>query len=653
MLYSCAVAAVRPIGALLALALACSLPACGPSEFQFDPGLEGLEILSVDPGMIVPGSVVVVQGRSFVDTLYGDTTLHLAGEGVDLSFPARFIDYGRLEVDADSVMIDTMQDFTGKAWIEVASKVDGQVHESNSVTVSMQARIELLPELETITSDEVIFVNDQIVVEGEGIYLRSTEGYTIASVKGCFRTKGSSECVRVPDGDVEVKPASEFDRTRGSFAFRPSIAGIQAGTFEGTVLLRNEPIVGRQRESAARPVSYEITEPTVFSIVPAKASLGQYVTIEGGGFLGGEDLGLTLIELTGTFYPDGAEIAVPIEPPLVLVPEFVSGRLIRYALNEDDELADRIDLRRVTGRFEGEVNVITSYHGDEVRSDSGPAQFSIEPVRQVVYLNFRPSYVESLRHFGLRAMDRYVRQRILDVVARDYATLNVDVRTELPQDFGVYMEVELAGPDVNQLGLLGYDNTPGKDTGNDRLHDKIGGVNWQTQEDGFPGYGGVFIESLFAFSRHPGTNAAEVTAADPVFDQLFDPFRPDQDGKPVSAADLGGGFHPLTAGSNCPARTRPEQIQCAVWVLGSLIGTTLTHEMGHAFGLANPFGDGFHNLLDGQNRLMDAGGDRPFSERAEIFGDGPARFCDDEYDYLRQILPTDEPNDPMPRPGCF
>ena len=50
--------------------------------------------------------------------------------------------------------------------------------------------------------------------------------------------------------------------------------------------------------------------------------------------------------------------------------------------------------------------------------------------------------------------------------------------------------------DPNGLGLFGYDNTPGKDDGNTRLYDKLGGLNAQTQQDGYPGYGGVFLESI-------------------------------------------------------------------------------------------------------------------------------------------------------------
>jgi hypothetical protein len=63
--------------------------------------------------------------------------------------------------------------------------------------------------------------------------------------------------------------------------------------------------------------------------------------------------------------------------------------------------------------------------------------------------------------------------------------------------------------------------------------------------------------------------------------------------------------------------------------------------------------DGFHNAGDAPARLMDAGGDRPFLERAELQGTAPGEFCDDEYAYLRQILPKDEPAPSVQRPGCF
>jgi hypothetical protein len=49
---------------------------------------------------------------------------------------------------------------------------------------------------------------------------------------------------------------------------------------------------------------------------------------------------------------------------------------------------------------------------------------------------------------------------------------------------------------------------------------------------------------------------------------------------------------------------------------------------------------------------MDAGAARTFEERAELMGQGPAMFCDDEYQYLREILPTTDPDTPISRPFC-
>src|SRR6185503_6042378 len=99
----------------------------------------------------------------------------------------------------------------------------------------------------------------------------------------------------------------------------------------------------------------------------------------------------------------------------------------------------------------------------------------------------------------------------------------------------------LAGSDPNGKGLFGYDNTPGKDINNLRLYDKIGGVNAQTLEDGNEGYGGVFIESFFRLGKHPNQfGEFNPDMSDEIFDQVFDPFRPDVDGVTVTAPDLAG-----------------------------------------------------------------------------------------------------------------
>jgi hypothetical protein len=634
--------------------------ACSTSPLDRDPGLEGLAIQSIQPPLAVPGTRFVLEGQSFVEPAWGQSRLVIAGDldgqGIEVSVAVEFIDFDELAVVVDEDFLAQLGaasgDLDGTVTLEVVSAVDGETYRSNSLAASLSFRELLEPRVDRIDTEQLIFVNDKITVEGDGFLLSEGEGETVAIVGGCFMdAEAGSECVDVAQVEVPLVPVDPFDRTRATFAFQPAIAGIRPGIFDGDVVVRNRQPAA-ENDAARHDVIYEISEPTVFQLAPEAASLGQFVDVAGGGFVGGDGGGLTLLELSGEFTPTGATEAVPVD--LVLVPEFIEGRLVRYVVNEDDALGQAVDLRRVTGSYVGMVTPIVSFEEDEIRGVSASFELGIAPVKQVVYISFRPSYVESLRHFGLRAVDAAIRQRIREVVTRDYETVNLEVRLERPTDFSLYSEVEVGGPDPNGLGLLGYDNTPGKDTGNLRLFDRIGGVNATTQEDGFPGFGGVFIESLFAFSEHPGSLAQAAGTATPVFDEIFDPFRPDQGGAPVLAADLPGGQVPTRAsGDGCPGTDRADRISCAIWVLGNLIGTTLAHEIGHSLGLANPFGEGFHNSSDELNRLMDAGGDRPFNERAELSGEGPARFCVTEYDYLRQILPTGGPADSSERPSCF
>jgi hypothetical protein len=121
-----------------------------------------------------------------------------------------------------------------------------------------------------------------------------------------------------------------------------------------------------------------------------------------------------------------------------------------------------------------------------------------------VFVSFLSSFSETLRTFGLRAVETDVRAQLLDKFRRTYAGVNVEVRDAPPDDYyvGGYAVVEIGGPDPNGRGLFGYDNTPGKDVGNLRLHDRIGGANAEVQEDGYPGYGGIFVESFLCWSSH-------------------------------------------------------------------------------------------------------------------------------------------------------
>jgi hypothetical protein len=630
---------------------------CGSAQVPYDdPGLEGLSLASLAPTVIVPGSQLQLEGDSFVGPDWGESSLHMFGEAdgqeFQLEWPARFIDYDHLVVEVTDDMVGALGgdvDFYGTAQVAVISAEDGRAYSSEPIETDLTFRTTLTPSTTLVQSNTLIFVNDAITVEGDGFLLGGGEGATFAEVTGCFAPEGAGSCVPVAAQEIAVTPTVEFDRTRGSFRFAPSIAGISPGQFIGQVQLINRHASGAETFSPATQVSYDLVLPQVQRVTPSAVSLGQYAVVEGGGFVGGEFGSYTELLLDGSFTRG---VNSPVTVNMTLIPEYFDGNRVRYVVSEDDALGNLLDLRTETGQFVGTMTPVVTYGSDTVTGDAHTISLAIAPVKQVVFLDFRPTYVESLRAFGLRAVDGLIRARAIEVLDRNYAGVNIEFRTEPPADFALFSHVELHGPDPNGMGLFGYDNTPGKDDGNVRLYDRLGGVNAQTQQDGYPGYGGVFVESLMGFSTHPGSLAQSLPGADATFDAIFDPFRPDRDGRPVSSGDLGGGINSFDSGEFCPADDRGERISCAVYVLGNLIGGTLAHEIGHSLGLANPYAEGFHNQGDGENRLMDAGGDRSFLERAELMDQGPAVFCTDEYSYLRVILPSSDPASTVARPPC-
>ena len=75
-------------------------------------------------------------------------------------------------------------------------------------------------------------------------------------------------------------------------------------------------------------------------------------------------------------------------------------------------------------------------------------------------------------------------------------------------------------------------------------------------------------------------------------------------------------------------------------MLGNVIGDTVSHESGHSLGLANVNGE-FHDPGDNPGYIMDAGGFRPFEERAQLGGPGVFERVFAPYDraYLEATLP--------------
>ncbi len=626
-----------------------------------------ISLVSISPGIVVPGSELVLKGGSFVPAVLGASELRLsgsfAGEQVDVTLPARFVDYDEMVVDWPGGMSAGLASDEGtwqvEAIVEASNTYDGLRHQSKALTVTLDVRYQLTPQLDAVQGN-VVFVNDYVQLSGDAFLLGGNEGTAMAIVEGCFTLDGAKTCDPITTAEIVTEPVNEFDRTLVRFPFAPRIAGIAPGTFTGTVKVENRhsPEAGAAvLNTETSTLNGSIVEPVIFSFSPSSASLGQYVDVGGSGFVGitpsDSTTALTTIILDGTFTPEGQSTGTPVI--LSLIPEFVSGQLVRYVVNEEDQLGQALDLRKEAGQFAGVARPEVQYGTDTVTGSNTTVSLGIDHVKQVVWIRFLPAYIESLRNFGLRAVEPQIRERIFATLRDSYGGLNLDFRNAQPTDYALYSEVELSGTDPNGLGLLGYDNTHGKDENNKRLWDKIGGVNALTQEGGYPGYGGVFVESLFAFSMHPGSFAQSVDGADEMFDQLYDPFRPDIGGTPVSAADVALGIVPLSSGDGCPAAAsdRPSQIACAIWTLGSMIGTITAHEIGHSLGLADPGGSLFHNTGDWLNALMDSGYARGFRERSEVMGEGPGLFCRHNFDYLFSILPTSIPDPHPDRLECY
>src|SRR5687767_11682143 len=117
---------MRIVRLLLAasLAAACST---GEQSAPNDTGLDGLAITSVNPDTLVPGSLLVVAGRSFVDEEWGTTRIRLTGTmdgaSVDITLPVEFVDYGRLELQWPGGLTAGLPSdggtFSGDATVEV------------------------------------------------------------------------------------------------------------------------------------------------------------------------------------------------------------------------------------------------------------------------------------------------------------------------------------------------------------------------------------------------------------------------------------------------------------------------------------------------------------------------------------------------------
>ncbi len=645
-----------------ALLLALALAACNPvTSARRDTGLDGLALESVQPATLLFGTTLAITGRSFVDSDLGTSTLVLAGASKTVRLPLTYVSSSQMAATANAPLITAIGNTPNSiaAHVEVVSTVDGKTYRSATRTVELRATLSLQPTLGAI-GDGVIYVNQSIPITGADLLVGGAEGQSRVVLDGCFRPGSGGICGVPRQTTLPLVSDSQVERTAGHFVYSPAVSGIRAGQWTGTVRVENVHADGTVTQSSPIDATFDVQPPTLTGLSTSAASLGQYVLVTGGGFVGGTADATTTLHLVGSFAPTSGGKATPID--LELVPEVRSGLELRYVLDEQDTLGQTINLRQQPGTITGQLSATVESGTDSLTTAPVAITLAIAPVRQVVFVNFLDEWIRALRRFGLRAADQRIRDRVLAVGRRDYQAINLDFRAAPPTDFAVFSQVDIGGLYPAGDHSFGYDNTPGKDLNNQRLYDRIGGVNAVTQLDGDPGYGGIFLESFFLFSEHPPTDILGSVkndpswelARDPRFDPIFDPFRVDRGGRELTAGELET-LQPsaLESAETCPAVAgdRRSEVACAIFVLGSMIGSTMTHEIGHSLGLADPYGSNLHNQGDCPSRLMDGGGDRPFVERAEL-GAGPARFCTTDYDYLRTVLPSVDAPPLLERPEC-
>jgi hypothetical protein len=583
-----------------------------------------LALARLEADVVLPGTEIVLVGSGFVPDATGTGRVRFASGAGGVDAPATYVDERHLRVDADLALVEALggvgSRFDGEVTLTFEYK-NGAQPQTASVPAAFGLERTLAPRLDGASPD-LLYLGSTLSLRGAG-FLAPSEGGTRALLDGTFTPEGGA--TRPLQTEIVTRKVS---RAEGALEIDPEIFGIAPGRFSGTVSLRNTPLAAPAQVSGA-PRALDFTlGPAAVLEVSSPVRRGQRLVVRGRGFVPKRlDAGqATVLRLEGDFArrAGGAE-SWRGGSALELIAEHVSSSELAYVLRVSQSGDGSLGgLGLVPGTFTGQVVPILLRGRDQVIGLPLAARIEILPQRQVIYLKYLPGFTDALRSFGLRNMELEIRGRIRAVCDRDYARWNVEFRESRPTDYVEYSVVEIGGVDPNGQGLFGLDNTTGKDLGNLRFNDVIGGYNAETEEQGYLAYGGVFVESYLALSpraRDP------LPIASPRFDEVFDRFREDRGGWPVQA-----GEYPFTG--------RKAAIDEAVRVLGNLIGTTVTHEIGHTLGMAIAEGF-FHNPNPGPNQLMDSGAERPFEERAELDGQGPAEFEPEHVRYLDEILPKD------------
>lgn len=618
--------------AVTSLLLLAGLAGCGTEATST---ADDFGVTGISPEVLVPGSRLTLKGLGFPLPEQGSLTFQIEGEGEDALLKVG----GTAEVlDSKTALCTLTPDFIGRlvdakrplaATLTVTRRLaDTKRKDVATLEVELAAVASLVPEVAELTPDQ-FHLGDTLVLQGDG-FLLPGEGTSILRLSGRFDAQ-SPPSTKVID-DIAI-PLEVADRQHASFEVTPGSLSLFPGIFEGVATVVN--VAGDQQETTSLPYPAVLTlKPvTLDGIEPLELSRGQYFRVSGSGFLptDGARQTATVLELQGTLEAlDGGTVSYVGPLAMVLFPDqFVSNGELVFVLRVTlDEGKHATGFGAIPGSFVGTATPVVYFGNDSLRGTGVPVELRIRRPLQVVFIKFLPSFDDAFEVFGLAPVAGLVKQRIVQRAQFFYEGVNIRFVDSRPDLYAEYSVIELAGEDPNGKGLLGLDNTTGKDTGNLRFDDVIGGKNAETEEQGYYAYGGVFLRSFMGFSPTVGT-AAEALAS-PRFDDVFAPFSPELGGQPLTDEDL-------------DSTSRQAQVDEAVRVLGNLVGSTVAHEVGHTLGLAwvPDYPNEFHNLGDNPGWLMDAGAARPFLERAELDGHGPEFLEENSLNYLKSILPMD------------
>ena len=588
------------------LVLGCSTDS---DEIEPPPAPEATLVLTaIDLSLMLPGTTATVTGVGF--SANGSYQARFVGAGTDREIPVRYVDDAHLEVEFEPGLVTGLPPGPVTATLVVTAVIDGL---DGRAELPVQAEVvqRLQPRLDSVAL--AVFPASPVQVIGDG-FIAGTEGETLIEIRGTYTNRADLSETPV-EVTVEGRPPvpEGWRRDEVVFIFDPAWVGIEPGRIEAEVRVINGGR-GWSDESDWRPFSFDLLEPAIDPLTTLAASRGEAVRISGQGFLGSGVGGVTTLRLNGTFQTRTGQ-ALPIDG-LELNPVWESGTSLVFSFRVMYEFGcESADLGATPGRLEGTVTPIINLDGRTVTGGATPLSFDILPTKQVVWLKFLPAFTDSLRLFGLRNVSGEVRDRVLEVIRRDYDGINLEVRLSEPTDFLEYSIVEIGGPDPNGGQLFGLDNTPDLDHCNQRLDDFIAGRNADSE-----GYGGIFVESFLQLSPSRGTN--DNPLKHDAFDEIFDPVL----GTAVEAGEYPGGG-------------RDDVIRRAIHTLGNLVGNTATHEIGHSLGLPRaPECGAYHNAA-GDRQIMDCGADRPFEERAELTPGSNAVWTPENRRYLEEILP--------------